>query len=241
MDEQFRALLTDELDTQAEPPIGDLVETAVARGRRTRVARRLGFGGIGVMVLAVAVGTVAVLPRPTHAVPVGAPAQTVPATPAGILQLLTEQLPAGTTSGYAGSDTDGELMVQVYLDSGQGPGMLRVTVDTASDDPWLAPGGKAIVGAPVTLADGTRYQVTQMPDNCVQSTMVIVVRPNRAMVVLNIATCLAWNGTANPASPAPLTVAQAVAVADSPRWGVKIDKALVDAGRQRFPHLPPVR
>ena len=144
--------------------------------------------------------------------------------------MLEELLPAGTTSGYAGTD-DGQLMVQVYLDTGRGPGMLRVAV--GSDNP----GGKA-AAAPADRTQGAVSTVSELPDNCVQRTVVLHRRPDGISVQINIASCLAWDGTTNPVAPQALTVEQAKAVAADPRWGVMIPRSLVDAGQAQHPDLP---
>src|SRR4051812_28860332 len=101
----------------AEPPIGDLVGEAVAKGRRMRTVKRLRVGGAGLAVLVVTglaaipiARTAAPAPAPAPAaIVVAAPstgasssappavteANRVKGTPAGVLQLLTENLPKG--------------------------------------------------------------------------------------------------------------------------------------------------
>ncbi|MEV4517637.1 hypothetical protein AB0K00_52855 [Dactylosporangium sp. NPDC049525] len=227
MEQELRTRLVDELSAGSEPPIGDLVTASLRQGQRLRMTRRLRYGAVALLVVAVTVGLAggrAALGPPAQ---VGAPAlaeQLVPATPAGLLALLEELLPEGATSGYAGTD-DGQLMVQVYLDTGRGPGMLRVAVGT---DNLSAKGG----------GQAPAVTVTELPDNCVQRTVVQHRRPDGVSVQVNIASCLAWDGTTNPVAPQALTVEQAKAVAADPRWGVMIPRSLVDAGQAQHPDLP---
>jgi hypothetical protein len=233
VEQDLRTRLVDELSAGSEPPIGDLVTDSLRQGRRLRMTRRLRYGAVALLVVAVTVGLAggraALGPQAQVGAPALAPAEElVPATPAGLLALLEELLPAGATSGYAGTD-DGQLMVQVYLDTGRGPGMLRVAVGTD-------PGGKAADPAGGTQA--AVATVTELPDNCVQRTVVLHRRPDGISVQVNIASCLAWDGTTNPVAPQALTVEQAKAVAADPRWGVMIPRSLVDAGQAQHPDLP---
>ncbi|MGI5177065.1 hypothetical protein ACQEVZ_12105 [Dactylosporangium sp. CA-152071] len=245
MELELRSRLADELSAGPEPPIGDLVAASILQGRRLRVTRRLRHGAAALLAVLVTTGLVggwAVL-RP-GAAQVGAPALAgplVPATPAGLLVLLESLLPEGVTSGYAGS-ADGGLMVQVYLDTGRGPGMLRVAVGRDTNGPLGADEraklSQGAVTGPFRRPDGAEVTVAYLPDNCVQRTVVVLHRPDRVVVQVNIAACLAWDGTANAEAPQVLTAVQAEAVAADPRWGVMIPRSLVDAGAARHPTLP---
>jgi len=201
--------------------------------------------------------------------PSGAPASgpRVPATGAGLLELLNSLLPAGKTSGYEG----GSRMVQTYLDDGSGPGMIRVFVGMAVPDSQLAEacakakrttchqlGVPSPTSSPVplgsgfvlpsaaatgvtsdyrSLPDGSVVEIFQVPDNCVQRVGVSLVRPDGTTVALDVASCLAWDGKTNPKGRLALTVDQAVAIADDPRWGTTIAQSLVDAGAKDYPNL----
>ncbi|MFD0579874.1 hypothetical protein [Dactylosporangium darangshiense] len=248
MEQDLRARLADELSDAAEPPIGDLVGAALRRGRRLRTLRRLGSGGAAVAVIG-ALAAAGALLRPGP-VPVAGPASggspppvasadgRVRATPAGLLQLLLGLLPPGATSGYAADPA--QPMVQVYLDAGAGPGMLRVSVArVAPHEPMFIgqsePGFE--VHGPTDLPGGYRVLVLQIEDNCVQRTVVEVRHPDGTQVQVDIASCLAWDGEQNRPAPQALSVAQATAVASDPRWGLRIDPAVEAAGAGRFPRL----
>ncbi|AGL19753.1 hypothetical protein [Actinoplanes sp. N902-109] len=247
MREEFRAV---ELD---EPPIGGLVEGALAKGRRMRTRRRLTVGGAGLAVLVAAgLGTGVVVsnaggPQPTAVVaaapaasptaanpaagPSGAvPGKRVKGTPAGLLHLLVQNLPAGKTSNYAGFVEYGDVTVQTYLDRGQGPGMIRLNVMTrkASD----------FKGTWIPLGNGVEYMVKKVPSNCVQHTIVWVHHADDTLLQFNLANCLAWNGHTNKTSPQVLTVQEAAEVGADPRWGVTIDPELNEQGAAAYPHLP---
>jgi hypothetical protein len=242
---ELRSRLADELSAGPEPPIGDVVDAAVRRGRRLRVARRLRVGAAALLTLAVAAGLVA---GGAALGPVLGPAQgpvrvqvataadpLVPATAAGLLVLLESLLPSGVTSGFAGAK-DG-LTVQVFLDTGRGPGMLRVSVGTDAHGAAAAVAGGEVTG-PVPRKDGSKVTVAHLRDSCVQRTVVLLYRPDGIVVQVNIAACLGWDAGPDPTAPQVLTAVQAEAVAADPRWGTLISRSLVDEGAVRHPDLP---
>ncbi|MFJ5597743.1 hypothetical protein ACIP95_07360 [Micromonospora parva] len=150
----------------------------------------------------------------------------LPTTPQGALELLTRLLPEGKTSGYAslqGSGAGpGTPYVQLYLDRGAGPGMLRLSVYQ---------GGLGGNPAPGTV------ELTEVPDNCVQNKMVTVHHPDGVQVNLMISTCVDWGAKGIlPARPV-LSVDEATAVAASPMWGTKLPAEFVVTGSKRFPSL----
>ena len=233
----------------AEPPIGDLVSEAVAQGRRMRTVQRFRVGGAGLGVLVVT-GLAASLfvrgaaaPAPVGVVAAAAPtsvsssaqvagtgADRVKGTPAGLLELLVQNLPQGTTSHYAGVLEDGDVTVQTYLDRGHGPGMIRVNVMTRK--------ASAFSGTWIPLGNGAEYMVKKVPGNCVQHTIVWVHHADDTLVQFNLSTCLPSDGGGNVKSPQVLTAREAAEVGADPRWGVKIDPALNDQGAADFPRLP---
>lgn len=147
-------------------------------------------------------------------------------TPQGALELLTRLLPKGETSGYASLESSGTgrgmPFVQLYLDRGEGPGMLRLSVyqDHLGDDP-----------VPGTV------ELTEVPDNCVQDKMVTVHHRDGLQVDLLISTCLAWNGKESAAAPPALSVQEATVIAANPVWGTKLPAEYVQNGAKRFPTL----
>jgi hypothetical protein len=146
-----------------------------------------------------------------------------------MLHLLSQLLPPGRTSHY-GVASDNDLRVQLYLDDGAGPAMVRVEVDKSApfgDEPPR--GGTASV------------TIRHMPDNCVESTAVDAEWPDGTLVQVDVATCLDWDGSQNAPSRAALTVDEAVRVAADPRWGVTMDRSLVALGAEEFPKIPVFR
>jgi hypothetical protein len=246
MREEFRTL------EWTEPPMGDLVEDAMAQGRRMRTARRLRVGGgTGLAVLAAAgVLTGLVLTSPHRdtgglnltpaTVAAAAPSSTttspaptegprVKATPAGLLELLLQTLPTGKTSHYAGDHQpdSADITVQTWLDRGHGPGLIRAFVidsHVQSKETWTP------------LGDGVDYLVRHVPSNCLQSTIVLVRHPGNLLVQIDLATCLPGS-TSGKQPPQVLTVAEAVKIGADPRWGLSIDPALNAEGAHHFPHL----
>jgi hypothetical protein len=238
----------------AEPPIGDLVGEAVAKGRRLRTAKRLRVGGASLAVLVVtglaaipivrstAAPATAAVAAPAAAASSSAPAvaietNRVKGTPAGVLKLLTENLPKGKTSHVAGFVQDGDVGVQTYLDRGQGPGMIRLYVMTRTEA-QLTSKRSVLKGPWIPLENGAEYQAITVPGNCIQHTIVYVRHPDDTLLQFDLSTCLAWDGGQNTTSPQILSVREAAEVGADPRWGVKIDPALNKQGAATFPHLP---
>jgi len=146
-----------------------------------------------------------------------------PATRQAMLELLSQLLP-----GYQLSDfrsPSGNLQVQLYLDDGDGPGMLRVTVDGPA-----AAANRDRDGEP-------KISVESFPGNCIQSVVLVADWPDGTTVKIEIATCLAWDGTQNKPARAPLSIQQATKVAIDPRWGTYMDAGLVEAGAKSFPSV----
>jgi hypothetical protein len=163
-----------------------------------------------------------------------------PATAATIIYRLKQLLPAGSTSGYAGA---GGAFGQLYLDRGQGPGMLRMDVAAGAAGngaryQCTAASKGDVTTECLTLPGGARATVTRISDNCIQSMVIDVDHGNGADVQLNVGTCLAWNGKTNPPGPSVLTENEALAIAADPSWGRNMDSGLVAAAQQAFPHLP---
>lgn len=147
-------------------------------------------------------------------------------TPQGALDLLMRLLPKGETSGEAnlGSSGAGPGMpyVQIFLDRGDGPGMVRLSVyqDHLGGDP-----------VPGTV------ELTEVPGNCVQDKMITVYHRDGLQIDVLIATCLAWAGKGNSPAPAVLSVDEAIAIAANPDWGTKLPAEYVRSGAKRFPTL----
>lgn len=121
----------------------------------------------------------------------------VKTTPESLLLTLLDTLPKGKTSNYAGTAAATEedngftlLMAQTYLDKGQGPGMLRLSVDPGSTIPGGAPSEPAEGTKTWTQEDGDEISVTRLPDNCVQSLVVSRRRADGLFIQLNVASCL---------------------------------------------------
>ena len=150
------------------------------------------------------------------------------ATSAAMLHLLTQLLPPGRTT-HLGVAAEDDLQVQLYLDDGSGPGMVRVAV--ARNEP--------IADEPIAddpPQEGTvSVTIRHMPDNCLQGMVVDADWPDGTLVQVDVAFCL---DQAGPPAPPALTADQAVRVAADPRWGVTMDAELVDEGAKRFPTLP---
>ncbi|MCO8269578.1 hypothetical protein M1L60_03120 [Actinoplanes sp. TRM 88003] len=148
------------------------------------------------------------------------------ATTGAMLHLLTQLLPAGRTSNAAVSGT-GERYVQIYLDRGDGPGMVRLIV-----------GQLPAKAAPPPRGGTATVSIEHVPDNCLQDTVVVSRWPDGTAVQLDVASCLAGNGRTNPPGQVALTVDEAVEIAADPRWGVTMDGDLVKVGEARYGQVP---
>jgi hypothetical protein len=238
----IEAALLAEMRGGPAPALGDIVAGAIRDGRRIRRRRRVaGLAAVLVVALAaVGLGAARVgrSPRASAApagagVAVGAAAGTrtwtvrdgtervdgmqKKATSAAMLHLLTTLLPPGRTSGY-GAAADDDLLVQLFLDRGDGPARIRVRVSHA----W----------SPVA----TGVTVSHTPGDCGRALSVSSARPDGTDVVLDVNACPPAVPVARPA----LTAAEAVRIAADPRWGLTMDARLVDAGAARFPGGVPV-
>ena len=94
--------------------------------------------------------------------------------------------------------------VQLYLDRGDGPGMVRLAIyrDNLGGDP-----------APGTV------ELTEIPDNCVQNQMVTVHHRGGLQVNLMISTCLVWDPKGTLPAPPVLSVKEATEIAAQPESG----------------------
>ncbi|MET3423320.1 hypothetical protein BJ973_002532 [Actinoplanes tereljensis] len=137
------------------------------------------------------------------------------ATSGAMLVLMLQLLPPGRTSHY-GVSADDDLHVQLSLDGGQGPAMIRVAVGQNAPLGDDLPGG-----AFVTISDN--------PRDCEQATTVDAQWPDGTLVEVGLPACRS--------APA-LTHDQAIRLAADPRWGVTMAEKLVTEGANRFPKVP---
>jgi hypothetical protein len=137
------------------------------------------------------------------------------ATSGAMLVLMLQLLPPGRTSHY-GVAADDDLRVQLSLDDGRGPAMIRVAV--AKNAPL---GDKPPGAAFVTINEHAA--------DCRLGTTVDAQWPDGTRVEVDLPAC--------PSGPA-LTPDEAVRLAADPRWGVTMAEDLVAEGTQRFPRVP---
>jgi len=171
----------------------------------------------------------AVAPERTLAIHSGTHVATGPrkkATTGAMLRLLTQLLPAGQTSAAAVAD-GGDLHVQLYLDRGAGPGMVRLSLaQAATEGPRPARGGTA------------RVTISHPGGDCVRDTVVVSRWPDGTTVRADVASCLVRDGRTTPSGRPPITVGEAVKLTSDPRWALTMDASLVDAGAEEFGRVP---
>ncbi|KJK57829.1 hypothetical protein [Saccharothrix sp. ST-888] len=157
----------------------------------------------------------------------------VPATAPGLLQQLLSLLPPGQTSHYAGNGGD-EPLVQTYLTTAAGTGMIRLSVHPIAGR-MVCDGGTPKC---VTDAAGRIVQVYHMEGNCVQSTGLLADRGDGTVVQIDLGSCLNYQDDRNRPGVQALTVEQAIAIAENPAVSTRLDRTTVLAGAARFPDLP---
>jgi hypothetical protein len=148
------------------------------------------------------------------------------ATSAAMVQLLTLLVPPGRTSHF-GVSADNDLLVQLYLDDGNGPAIVRVSL-----------GLDAPVGDEPPRGGTATVTITQNPNECLRDSVVDAAWPDGTVVRVAVPTCPVFAGVRHPPARAALTVDEAVRVAADPRWGMMMSAGLVDAGARRFGVLP---
>jgi hypothetical protein len=153
----------------------------------------------------------------------------VPATPAGMLELLTSLLPAGSSN--PGVANDGSLGVETYVATSSGPAMVRAGLARAT----YVPVGCGSQAGCTVAPNGDIVTVRSIANNCPQNEDVDVIHPDGSEVAVYFGACLQWDGTRNPPSPQAMTLDQAKAIAMDPRWDVSMNSALVSAGAAHFP------
>jgi hypothetical protein len=160
------------------------------------------------------------------------------ATSAAMLHLLTRLLPPGRATHYGVVSGD-DLRVQLYLDDGNGPAMVRVALDkNPPGDGKDKVDRKPPVGDDSPRGRTVTVTIQHMPDNCLRSTAVDATWPDGTVVRVDVASCLPFDGVQSRPTRSALTADEAVRVATDPRWGMTMDEGLVTVGERQFPRLP---
>ncbi|MGF1426969.1 hypothetical protein [Kitasatospora sp. LaBMicrA B282] len=157
---------------------------------------------------------------------------TVPTTPDGLVAEVVAALPGRPATGpYAavGRDANGQASAQVYLNDSRGTSMVRVFLTSGALDCSSGCG---------TDGRGQPYQVSHESGNCIQSTVVTTQHPDGSLVTVQLSTCLAWNGSQNPASFEALSQDQAVQLAGDPSIGILEPAAQAARAGTEYGSLP---
>jgi hypothetical protein len=165
------------------------------------------------------------------------PGPKAPTTSAAILGELLKLLPPGATSNYAFYG----LGAQTYLEGAKGLGMIRISLYKGSLNPHACATAvpSDMTRTCSTLPSGAAVLTTRISDNCIEPLSIDVDHGDGTVVEIDVATCLAWNGSSNPPSPMAITAAQALQIAANPAWGAgQMDAALVGEANSRFAGIP---
>jgi hypothetical protein len=143
-----------------------------------------------------------------------------PTTSAAVLAELLRLLPPGATSNYAFIGGG----AQTYLDGPSGVGMIRIFLTRGSLNPDAC---TSAVPSDMTrtcsrLPNGATVLTTRISDNCVEPLAIDVDHGDGTVVQINVATCLAWNGSSNPPAPMAITAAQAERIGAPTRAGARL-------------------
>jgi hypothetical protein len=160
-----------------------------------------------------------------------------PTSSAAILDELLKLLPPGATSNYAFYGNG----AQTYLNGAYGLGMIRLFLFKGGLNPGActSPVPSDMTRTCSTLPGGATVLTTRISDNCIEPLVIDVDHGDGTVVEIDVATCLAWNGQANPPSSMAITAAQALQIAANPAWGAyQMDAALVTASARRFAGVP---
>jgi hypothetical protein len=163
------------------------------------------------------------------------------AAPASVLLALGSVLPAGATTGEAGGRFDTFTGVQLFLNRGEGLGMVRVAVARYLMKPPPCASSPGVV-VRCTEADGAVVETFEIESNCVQRRGVNVYRDDGVVVQVNVGSCLVegrW--TTPPDEPVVdqvLAVSEAVKIGLAPVWNEKMMIESSAKAGQRYPDLP---
>ncbi|WP_148083313.1 hypothetical protein [Micromonospora sp. Llam0] len=165
---------------------------------------------------------------------------TAPATAEGALELLTRLLPDGRISGYAKGDpagSAGAVAVQLQLDRGDGPLLIRFSVSSDQLPADALAAGCAAGQICYPLADGGTVTFDDVSDACLGGRSVRYHRADGTLIQLDLARCRGRPARSTPL-PTALTGQEALAVVLDPRWGTRLPADLVREGLVRFGELP---
>jgi hypothetical protein len=160
-----------------------------------------------------------------------------PTSSAAVLDELLKLLPPGSTSNDAFYD----LGAQTDLDGASGLGMIRLILFRGSLNPDACTSAvpSDMTRTCSTLPSGATVLTTRISDNCIEPLVIDVDHGDGTVVEIDVATCLAWNGQANPPTHMAITADQALQIAENPAWGSsQMDAALVRDADSRFADIP---
>jgi len=164
------------------------------------------------------------------------------AAPAAVLLALTAVLPDGKTVGQAGGRFDTYTGVQVFLNRGNGFGMIRVGVARYLRKPASECAVPPGVLARCTDEGGALVETFEIESNCVQRRGVNVYRTDGIAVQINMGSCLVegrWMMPSDePFAEQVLGVDEAVKIALSAVWDERIMFDTAAKASERYPDLP---
>ncbi|GAB7047172.1 hypothetical protein [Catenuloplanes indicus] len=157
-------------------------------------------------------------------------------TPTAALELLASLIPKGAIGGLAYRETPddpaGSTYVQMYLDRGDGFGMIRLYVaGPEKTTSGLASRMCVAMRSCVNIPGTGLLVVENNPDECTLYQTVSLYRADGVVVSLMLGDCLMWDGRQNPPGQVALTLQEAVTVVLNPQWGPEMPIELVKSSK----------
>jgi hypothetical protein len=114
--------------------------------------------------------------------------------------------------------------------------MIRIHLLKGSLDTIGCASAHGVTVKCTTLPGGAPAVISTNPGNCIESLSVAVDHGHDTIAMIDVGTCLAWNGSTNPSAHEAITASQALRIAANPAWGSdQMNAALVRGAASQFP------
>lgn len=190
-------------------------------------------------------------PEPAAPRPSSTPATSTPRAPAtaeAVLYLLTELLPAGTTSGFATFANRDLLVAEVRYTRGNATNAVRAVVTVTPPSAVPSEGPSCNATKPADCAVLPNYATIRLSRgaDCHQAMLARVDHTDHTEVIVELDNCPhITRPAASTPHPAPeantLSAAEIQLIAADDQWGRTMPAEFIRGGRARFATAPKVR